>query len=151
MASTAADELEIKWSLWNGQVVNNQLNPIYLALGIRGYQIQSEVLHIPTRWGIFSPGPPRLQVYEGEAFVSACFIVAFIATWAILTEVILYMLGMLNVAIVVFCWCAVIVMVATNYLALCFPPQRRQGYVWDDWEMSEGVNTCTSEKNEWEY
>ncbi|KAI0871545.1 hypothetical protein GGS24DRAFT_471207 [Hypoxylon argillaceum] len=150
MASTAADELEIKWSLWSGQVVNNQLNPIHLALGIRGYQIQSEVLHIPTRWGIFSPGPPRLQVYESHAFASTCLIVALIATWTILNDVIIYIYGRLDVETVVFCLCGVIVIAALCFLALCFfPPQHRQGYVWDDWEMSEAVDTCTSEKNEW--
>lgn len=151
MTSTAADKPEIEWSFWSGQVVNNQLNPIHLALGIRGYQIQSEVLYIPKRWGIFSPGPPRLQVYEGHAFVSACGLLVFMATWIALTDFIIFIPGMLNVATVVISLFGVIVVAVVCYALLCFPPQRRQGYVWDDWKMSEGVDTCTSEQNKWLY
>ncbi|RYC62080.1 hypothetical protein CHU98_g4132 [Xylaria longipes] len=58
MTSTAADKPKIEWSFWSGQVVNNQLNPIHLALGIRGYQIQSEFYIFPND-GAFSR-PARL-------------------------------------------------------------------------------------------
>ena len=53
-----------------GQIVNNQLNPIHLAVATTGYRIQSQSLQIPDRFGIFSPGPPRLQVHEGLAFIT---------------------------------------------------------------------------------
>ena len=66
MTSKAAFEpAPIEWSVWSDQVVNGQLNPVLLDLANRGYYIQSEVLHISERYGVFSPGPPRLQVYEG--------------------------------------------------------------------------------------
>jgi hypothetical protein len=57
------------------QIINNRsLNPVQAAIGIRGYHIQSKVLHIPDRFGFFSPGPLRLQVREGALFVRAiCF------------------------------------------------------------------------------
>ena len=46
------------------QSVHNVLNPVLLAVGSRGYLIQSRTLHIPDRYGYFSPGSPRLQVSQ---------------------------------------------------------------------------------------
>ncbi|KAI0508778.1 hypothetical protein F5B22DRAFT_649673 [Xylaria bambusicola] len=78
MASKAAFETApIEWSVWGDQVVNGQLNPVLLDIANRGYYIQSEVLHISERYGIFSPGPPRLQVYEGQASVVAYYIALY--------------------------------------------------------------------------
>ncbi|KAK6954768.1 hypothetical protein Daesc_004737 [Daldinia eschscholtzii] len=48
---------------------NNTLNPVRLAVGARCYRIQSRLLRIPDRYGIFSPGPPRLQVYQAGRFM----------------------------------------------------------------------------------
>jgi hypothetical protein len=50
------------------QTINNRLNPVYLAIAASGYQIQSQLLHIPDRYSFFSSGPPRAQVEEGAAF-----------------------------------------------------------------------------------
>ena len=52
-----------------GQIVNNQLNPLHLAVANTGYRIQSRTLQILDRFGLFSPGPPRLQVHEGLSFI----------------------------------------------------------------------------------
>lgn len=52
-----------------GQVVNNQLNPLYLAIATTGYRIQSNTLHVPEYFGLFSSGPPRLQVHQATVFV----------------------------------------------------------------------------------
>ena len=52
-----------------GQIVNNQLNPLHLAIANTGYRIQSRKLQIPDRFGLFAPGPPRLQVHEGWSFI----------------------------------------------------------------------------------
>ena len=49
------------------QVVDGRLNPVRLAVATRGYWIQSHVLHIPDRFGWFSPGPPRLQVHQATS------------------------------------------------------------------------------------
>ncbi|KAK1853901.1 hypothetical protein CCHR01_03439 [Colletotrichum chrysophilum] len=48
---------------------NNRLNTAHLAIATRGYHIQTEILHIPERFGIFSSGPPRLQAHQGFLFV----------------------------------------------------------------------------------
>lgn len=58
-------------NVFSGQVDSNgNLNPALLAIATRGYWIQSQIFHIPDRWGFFPPGPPRLQVYEGQVFVA---------------------------------------------------------------------------------
>jgi hypothetical protein len=49
-------------------VIDHSLNPVRLAIARRGYLIQSDILHIPDRFGYFSPGPPRLQAFEGGMF-----------------------------------------------------------------------------------
>ncbi|KAI1769160.1 hypothetical protein GGR53DRAFT_228507 [Hypoxylon sp. FL1150] len=36
------------------------------ATGAGGYHIQAHVLHIPDRFGFFSPGPPALQMRQGS-------------------------------------------------------------------------------------
>lgn len=48
---------------------NEPINPYSLAVSTSGYRVQSQVLHIPDRFGYFSPGPPSVQVKEG-AFVT---------------------------------------------------------------------------------
>ena len=64
-----SDILAIPKEVFAGQIVNNQLNPLHLAVAITGYRIQSRTLQIPDRFGFFSPGPPRLQVHEGLSFI----------------------------------------------------------------------------------
>ena len=61
--------LAITKEAFAGQIVNNQLNPLHLAVATTGYRSQSRTLQIPDRLGLFSPGPPRLQVHEGLAFI----------------------------------------------------------------------------------
>ncbi|KAI0010056.1 hypothetical protein F4779DRAFT_327188 [Xylariaceae sp. FL0662B] len=54
------------------EVINNRLNPVHLAIGTWGYWIQAHILHIPDRFGFFSPGPPPpLQTWQGALFVQA--------------------------------------------------------------------------------
>lgn len=60
---------------------DSRLNPHHLALATRGYRIQSRVLHVPDRYGIFSPGPPRLQVHEGSTFFVMILMLVLTAPW----------------------------------------------------------------------
>ncbi|KAI0879471.1 hypothetical protein GGS24DRAFT_439621 [Hypoxylon argillaceum] len=131
--SEAGSKPAIEWSFWSDQVVNGQLNPIHLALGVRGYHIQSEVLRIPNSQGIFSPGPPRLQVYEGQALVIACGIVAFFAVLDSFISYMLYKMGGLTAPVAAIIVSLFSVVVALMYYALRFPPQRSPGYVFEDW------------------
>ncbi|KDN66254.1 hypothetical protein CSUB01_06769 [Colletotrichum sublineola] len=67
----------MRMDLFAPQVVNNQLNPVHLAIGIRCYQIQTEILGIPEQYGLFSSGPPRLQVLQGSTIPFLYFTVVF--------------------------------------------------------------------------
>ncbi|KAH7328093.1 hypothetical protein B0I35DRAFT_416540 [Stachybotrys elegans] len=44
----------------------------FYAIGARCYEIQSQQLHIPDQYGVFSAGPPRLQSKQALAF--ACMV-----------------------------------------------------------------------------
>lgn len=48
--------------------VKGQLNPTHLTIATQSYRIQSDILHIPDRFGFFSPGPLRLQAHQGAEF-----------------------------------------------------------------------------------
>lgn len=53
------------------EVIDGRPNPAHIALARRGYWIQSQRLHIPDRFGFFSPStgcPPRLQAHQGATF-----------------------------------------------------------------------------------
>lgn len=52
------------------EIINHYSNCIRLAVATSGYYIQSQLLHIPDRCGIFSTGHPRLQEGERTALFS---------------------------------------------------------------------------------
>ncbi|KAL2693601.1 hypothetical protein Neosp_000161 [[Neocosmospora] mangrovei] len=54
-------------------------NPLFLAIGTRGYYVQSRILRVPQRFGVFSPGPPLLQVHQASflTFLVILFAVEF--------------------------------------------------------------------------
>lgn len=131
----AFEPAPIEWSVWSDQVVNGQLNPVLLHLANRGYYIQSEVLHISERYGIFSPGPPRLQVYEGQASVVAYHIVLCIGAAFAFIYFLLGKSTKSNAGLYVFPLIIFAFILVELYIALLWPPQRAPGYVWDDWEV----------------
>ena len=62
---------------FDSQVKDGQLNPVQLAFARRGYWVQSHILRIPERFGIFSSGPARLQVHQACFFAVMVFSVGF--------------------------------------------------------------------------
>ena len=54
--------------LFGPRWIEGQLNPVHLTIAAHGYRMQSSVLHIPDRFGFFSPGLPRLQAFQGALF-----------------------------------------------------------------------------------
>jgi len=115
------------------QIVNNRLNPVYLAVATSGYRIQSQTLHIPDRFGFFASSPPRLQVEEGAAFAHMVFMICYaIMTWCFVASLAspnarLFALAMVFVAmeigIISFVW----------YM-MCTKASRQPNYVWKDWD-----------------
>lgn len=51
-------------------VGDGEINPSLLAISRRGYWIQSRVLCIPDRFGLFSSGPPLLQACQAHKLAS---------------------------------------------------------------------------------
>lgn len=47
-------------------VVDGTITPILLVIARRGYWVQSRVLRIPDKFGLFSPGPPLLQAHQAN-------------------------------------------------------------------------------------
>jgi len=116
---------------------SNTLNPIQLALATRGYWIQSHILRIPDRYGFFSPGPPRLQVYQGFLFIALfIMVVCSIFCWAFV--VFLLSLRPDHKPI----WKAVLFMaipaggtVAAIWVTECLSKRRSRDYDWGDWKL----------------
>ncbi len=119
-----------------GEIVDNQLNSLYLAIATIGHRIQSRTLQIPDRLGLFSPGPPRLQVHEGCSFL---FILGWTCLIMILDAYCVYscrrphgectcQLG--AVFLVVMVPHAVIFWIASVY-----DRHRAPGYEWADWKL----------------
>ncbi|KAH9230587.1 hypothetical protein CCHR01_07917 [Colletotrichum chrysophilum] len=116
------------------EIIHGQLNPTYLAVAARGYHIQSSVLHIPDRYGWFTPGSPRLQCRQGAAMSFCLFLVVLLTalygyTLYTLkyvhkrqTELMEWMFGISLAFVVLAPW-----------LAMHHDPRRAPNYEWKDW------------------
>ena len=119
-----------------GEAVNNQLNPLHLAIATTGYRIQSCTLQIPDRLGFFSPGPPPLQAHQGGSFICLvcwyCMVIFFGAVLTFLSRgrglPAFQKMGVICLMIMVPCslifWYA-----AVN------DRHRAPGYEWEDWKL----------------
>lgn len=66
-------------------MTGDRLNPVHVAVAARGYQIQSQLLHIPDDFGFFvPPGSPRVQARVGAAFCYMLVANSFRAGWYML-------------------------------------------------------------------
>ena len=135
---TLTNILTIPREAFAGQIINDRLNPFHLALASNGYRVQSRTLRIPDRYGFFSPGPPRLQVYEAVDFITMICCIAIILVFNALMvfasrldrlpppkplgSAALF-LGM-NLFVVIIFWIVAI-----------HDRHRAPGYEWTDWKM----------------
>lgn len=128
--------LAIPKGVFAGQTVNNQLNPLHLATATTGYRIQSRTLQIPDSFGLFSPGPPRLQVHEGLSFI---IMVGWICLNLILNAFSVFLCRLcelptcqkLGVA-----WTLMMVPMAVLFwIAAVYDRRRAPGYEWEDWKL----------------
>jgi len=65
--------LSIAKKVFAGEIVDNRLNPVHVAIATTGFRIQSGTLHIPHRIDFFSFDSPRLQVHEAAFFIFLMF------------------------------------------------------------------------------
>ena len=128
--------LAISKGVFAGQIVNNQLNPIHISLATNGYRIQSGTLQIPDRFGLFSSGPPRLQVHEAYFFL---IMVGWIILNLVLNAFLVFVcrlnglpayralgaeFSLLMVPGLFFYW-----------IASVYDRHREPGYEWGDWKL----------------
>jgi hypothetical protein len=119
-----------------GEIINNRLNPLRLAIATTGYRIQSRTLYIPDRIGFFSSGPPRLQVHEATCFivlvmascftiVSGGFLVFLLRLWA--------MPNLLKLSAAILSW--TVAQAVIMWITACYDRRRTPGYDWKDWKL----------------
>ena len=120
-----------------GQVVNNQLNPLLLDIAIKGYCIQSHSLQIPDRFGIFSSGPPRLQVHEGLAFITLVGLVCLTLVLDAFNVFVCRLYGQPNCRKLgaVFPPLILVPGFVLFWIAAVNDRRRKPGYEWADWKL----------------
>ncbi|KAI1801650.1 hypothetical protein F4811DRAFT_555645 [Daldinia bambusicola] len=122
-------------ALFHDDVIDHQLNAVRLAVGSRAYGIQSRVLGLPDRYGVFSPGPPRLQVYEARRFLATAFALGYLnaAVWLPALLLLKFAGGGEVGGAVLMIAAMESVVVGVFWAAAVKDPRRRPGYVWRDW------------------
>ncbi|KAI0135680.1 hypothetical protein F4814DRAFT_402144 [Daldinia grandis] len=121
-------------ALLQPDVIHNQLNPVRLAVAAECYRIQSQTLRIPDRYGLFSPGPARLQVYQAGRCMVLFFSLGYlnVAAWAPSIALLVLVGGEAGRVVLVLGAVEVLVVVAF-WVAMCRDRRRRLGFVWWDW------------------
>lgn len=131
-----SDILATTKGVFAGEIVNNRLNPVRLAITTTGYRIQSRMLHIPDRMGFFSSGPPRLQVHEATCFIVLvswlCFSIissGFLVFWVRVAGLpnhrkVGAVMSLITVSEAVLFW-----------VMACYDRRRAPGYEWGDWKL----------------
>ncbi|PVH83120.1 hypothetical protein DL98DRAFT_585836 [Cadophora sp. DSE1049] len=123
--------------MFQSQVLaSNTLNPTLLSIGQIGYHLQSQYLLIPDRFGFFTAGPPRYQVYQG-------FHVVFVLNMTIVSDVVLGLPHLVmsqsahrrkfwRLVLVQALFIGVIVMMI--WVLELYGGRRAENYVWKDWK-----------------
>jgi hypothetical protein len=128
--------LAIPKEAFAGEIVNNQLNSRHLAIATTGYRIQSCTLQIPDRFGFFSPGPPRLQVHEGLAFI---FAVGWICMVLISDAFVVFVCILSGLPTCQRLGAAFPLMIVPGAVILWYAQvhnrRRAPGYEWGDWKL----------------
>ncbi|KAK2020600.1 hypothetical protein LX32DRAFT_716363 [Colletotrichum zoysiae] len=122
----------MRMEIFAPQVVDNRLNPVHLAIGIRCYQIQTEILGIPEQYGLFSSGPPRLQVFQGSFVPVLYFTIVFPVVVATVfvkyenkyKEKWPWMMASIT---------GMVILCAAFWYLLCTDARRAPDYEWNDW------------------
>ena len=128
--------LAIGKSVYAGQIDKNGLNPFHLAVATEGYRIQSHTLHVPDRMGFFSPGPPRLQVYEASSFFFLVCWVSFSIGFSGFMTFLIKLLGAPNCHKVFAGFLSWVVFGGLLiWFVACHDRHRVPGYEWEDWKL----------------
>lgn len=128
--------LTIAKGVFAGEIVDNRLNPVHLAIATTGFRIQSHTLHIPPRIGFFSPGPPRLQVHEAASFFVLVFGFCFGIVSGGFVVFVIRLCGLPNSlkagAVML---SMIIAQAVVIWVMVCCDRRRVPGYDWGDWKL----------------
>lgn len=131
-----SDTFETIKGAFAGQIVNNRLNPVHHSIATTGYRIQPTTLHIPDRYGFFSPGPARLQVWEAMSFIYVGFQCCIGIASDILIVFLARLFGLSNSlkagAVIL---SVSLVQSAVVWVSVYCDRRRAPGYEWDDWKL----------------
>ncbi|RYP32207.1 hypothetical protein DL767_005363 [Monosporascus sp. MG133] len=137
--SLTGNVLKAVKGLLSPQIIDNRLNPCHLAVATRAYWIQSHILRIPDRFGFFSPGPPRLQVYQSVWFTFLVVMFGFLLCTAFFiwgAVVMLYRLEERPAPTLLGPMVALtVVTIASLWVLECFDRHRAPDYDWGDWKV----------------
>ncbi|PSS20204.1 hypothetical protein M430DRAFT_34556 [Amorphotheca resinae ATCC 22711] len=127
---------DLKVALGPHVTAPNTLNPVLLAIGIRGYWIQSRIFRIPDRYGFFSLGPARLQVHDASLCIAILMVLAVVAPAVVLFHVCLTLKDGYRPL-----WKDALIGFAPSGLVFsgiwiwqCHSKQRAPDYEWEDWK-----------------
>ena len=132
---TENNNTTVRWSfteLFADEIIDGLLNPSLLAVATAGHHIQSQILGIPHRWGFFSPGLPRLQVFEAQlsiiAFLLNCLTPMVLFTLSLL-------LGLPTGKTLGFLIGELVIPISLKFWSLAvYSPRRKPDYEWKDWK-----------------
>ena len=127
--------LTVVKGVFAGEIIDNRLNPIHLAIAITGFRIQC-TLHIPHRIGFFSSGPPRLQVHEAASFIVLMFGSCFAIVSGGFVIFLIRLCGLPNSlkggAVML---SMIIAQAVVTWVIVCCDRRRVPGYDWGDWKL----------------
>ena len=121
-----------------GEIVDNRLNPLHLDIATTGYRIQSRTLQIPDRFGLFSPGPPRLQVHEGLFFIIIVGWICLHLTFNAFSVFLCRLFGLHTYQKLAAGWFMTMVpWLAIFWIVAIYDRRRAPGYEWGDWKLRQ--------------
>jgi hypothetical protein len=108
-----------------------------LSMATRAYYVQSEIFHIPDRFGFFSPGPPPRQEFGVERVIRllvGIFIMGAMEVVAILASLLIGNFEWEFVRVFLGLNC---IPVGFFWALACYGPRRHPDYDWGSWEVRD--------------
>lgn len=118
--------------MFSSDIRNGHPNPVHIAIANRGYDIQSRVLRIPDRFGMFSPGPPCRSAFEGHAFVFAILYLVLVAIAFAGCVVGLEAIEHQRLEVPITFAVLYVGLIITFWVVIIRSPQRKLDYYWGD-------------------
>lgn len=114
------------------------LNPDHIALASQGYWIQSQILNIPDRFGMFSPGPAPLLAHQGAFFACLIVCLTLIDIWTMVLFFMFTTCGNVPGSKLARRMAMVrIILLPAIWIVACQDPHRAPDYNWENWNSPQ--------------